>query len=116
MDKILIKNLRAKTLLGLYPHERLQTQQVIFTLCLFVDTLTSGITDNISDTVDYEAVSREIVTLCESSSFKLVEALANRVATLVLEKFKVSRILVTVEKRTIDFADAVMVEVDRSLS
>ena len=63
-----------------------------------VDLSTAGETDKLSDTVNYHQVYKSIKETVEGSTYSLLEALADRIAVIILDKFKVTRVTLKVRK------------------
>lgn len=115
MDKVLIKNLVARGIIGVNDWERKRAQNILINLTLFTDTHRAGETDNINDCVDYSKMSKKILLHAESVNRLTVEALANDLAKICLEEKSVSKVIVRVEKPgAVRFAESVGVEVERS--
>lgn len=115
MDRILIKDLLVRCVLGLTAEERREKQDVLISVALFTDLTKAGRTDRSEDTVDYRAVKKDILSVVEDSQYHLAEALAERVAETCLAHLAVQRVQVTVEKPgALRFARSVAVEIDRS--
>jgi len=117
MDRILIKDLMLRCIIGLSNEERREKQDVLINLVLWTDLTRAAVTDNIEDTVDYAALKKRIITLVEGSQFHLAETLADRIASLCLEPPSVQQVQVTLEKPTaLRFAHSVGVEITRTRS
>lgn len=117
MDRILIKDLMLRCVLGLGQEERREKQDVLINLILWTDLSPAAASDSIEDTVDYSALKKRIITLVEGSQYHLSETLADRIASLCLEQQAVQQVQVTVEKPTaLRFAHSVGVEIIRSRS
>jgi dihydroneopterin aldolase/D-erythro-7,8-dihydroneopterin triphosphate epimerase len=117
MDRILIKDLMLRCVLGLSGEERREKQDVLINLILWTDLRPAAVSDSIEDTVDYSAIKKRIITLVEGSQYRLAETLADRIASLCLEQPAVQQVQVTVEKPTaLRFAHSVGVEIIRSRS
>lgn len=113
-DKIHIKDLLLRTIIGINEDERLKKQDVLINLTLYVDH-TLAISDDIADTVNYRAIAKQIITMVEDSQFFLVEKMALEISKIILADARVARALVTVEKPgALRFARSVGVTVDRS--
>jgi FolB domain-containing protein len=114
MDTIQIKDLSLRTIIGIYPEERKEKQDVILNITLWTDLRKAGKSDDIRDTVDYKALKKEIIRQVDASSYSLVEALADAVAKLCLKNRKIKRVQVSVDKPgALRFARSVAVTVDR---
>jgi FolB domain-containing protein len=114
MDRILIRDLLVRCVLGLTEHERREKQDVVINLALHADLRSAGENDRLEDSVDYRALKKRVLALAEASSFHLVEALAEHIASLCLEEPRIQRVDVTVEKPSaLRFARTVGVELTR---
>jgi 7,8-dihydroneopterin aldolase/epimerase/oxygenase len=98
MDKIFIRELRADAWIGIYEWEKLKPQTLDFNLDIGLDTHQAGATDNITHTVDYGKVVERIRADLKDQHFKLLEALAEHIAEVVLHDFKAQWIQVSVAK------------------
>src|SRR5215831_17082399 len=115
MDRILIKDLMLRCILGLSHEERREKQDVLINLILWTDLRPAAASDNIEDAVDYSALKKRIISLVEGSGYHLAETFADRIASLCLEQPAVQQVQVTVEKPTaLRFAHSVGVEIVRS--
>jgi len=115
MDKVIIKNLLARGIIGIRDWERKRAQNILINITLFTDTHRAAETDNINDCADYSEVSKKVVVHAESAGRFTVEALANDLAKLCLEQANVQSVIVRVEKPgAVRFAESVGVEVERS--
>ena len=115
MDKVIIKNLLARGIIGVNDWERKRPQDILINIIIVTDTRRAGETDNINDCVNYSTVSKKVLAHAESSQRLTVEALANDLAKLCLEENGVLRVSVRVEKPgAVRFAESVGVEIDRN--
>ena len=89
MDIVFIRELRADTVIGVYDWEREVRQSVVLDLEMAWDNTLPAGSDAISDALDYTAVSSRLLEFIEGSQFQLIEAMAEQVAAIVLEEFKV---------------------------
>lgn len=113
-DRIWIKDLLVRCVLGESAEERREKQDVLINVILFADLAKAGRSDRLQDSVDYRAVKKEIVAATENSQYHLVEALAERVAETCLAHNAVQRVEVTVEKPgALRFARSVAVVIER---
>jgi len=114
-DRILIKDLMLRCILGLSAEERREKQDVLINLILWTDLRPAAKTDSIENAVDYSVLKKRIITLVEGSQYHLAETLADRIASLCLEQPAVQQVQVTLEKPTaLRFAHSVGVEIVRS--
>jgi FolB domain-containing protein len=114
-DRILIRDLLVRGIVGINPEERRNKQDIVINLELEVDTRTAAASDDISDAVNYRSVCKRIIEHVETSAPFLVERLASDIARLVLDGFGVSKVKVRVEKPgALRFARSVGVEIERA--
>ena len=115
MDKVIIKNLLARGIIGVRDWERKRAQDILINITLFTDTHRAAETDHINDCVDYSKMSKKVLAHAEGAQRLTVEALANDLATLCLEENLVQKVIVRVEKPgAARFAESVGVEIERS--
>jgi FolB domain-containing protein len=117
MDRILIKDLMVRTVIGVTREERRDKQDIVINMVLWADLAKAGKSDRIEDTVNYRTINKRVLALVEESRFHLVEALAERICALCLEDPDVHMVQVRVEKPgALRFARTVGVEVTRERS
>ena len=98
MDIIFIRDLRIDAVIGIYDWERAIRQTLSFDLEMAADIAGSAVSDHIDDTLNYKAVAKRVIAYVEDSEFQLVETLAERVAALIMEEFKVPWLRLTLNK------------------
>lgn len=114
MDKILIRDLSLRAIIGTFPEERHDKQDLIFNLELHTDLAAAGASDDLNDTVDYKTLKKRIIAMVESSGFLLLERLAEETAAICLDDKKVKAVKVTVDKpNALRFARSAAVEIFR---
>ena len=116
-DRIFIEGLRVACVIGTGEEERRRAQEIAIDVCLHLDLEEPGRSDRLDDTVDYGCLAGEITAMAESSSFQLLERLAEEVASLALAHSKVERVEVKVSKpRALPRGTAAAVEILRHRS
>jgi D-erythro-7,8-dihydroneopterin triphosphate epimerase len=114
LDRIHIRDLTVRCIIGIYPEERRDKQDVVINIVLEADLRAACQSDRIEDTVDYKGLKKRVVAMIESSSRFLIERLAEDVAELCLAEPKVERVTVSVDKPgALRFARSVAVEIAR---
>lgn len=78
-DEIFIQGLRVETIIGLLPHERIDRQPVEIDLILKTDISVAAQSENVSDTLDYAAISEGLSEYIQSTQFQLIETLAESI-------------------------------------
>ncbi|MCX5769699.1 MAG: dihydroneopterin aldolase [Candidatus Hydrogenedentes bacterium] len=114
LDAIHIRDLHLRCIIGIFPEERREKQDVVINVTMYADLRQASRSDRIEDTVDYKSVKLRIVEMVEKSQFLLVERLAEEIAGLCLQAPLVRRVTVTVDKpAALRFARSVAVEITR---
>jgi len=114
MDRIVIKDLLARCVIGVTDEERRERQDVVINVSLSADLRKAGKSDRIEDSLDYRETKKRILSAVEASEYHLVEALAERVAEICLVEDLVQEVVVLVEKPSaLRFARSVGVEIVR---
>jgi dihydroneopterin aldolase len=117
-DKIIIRGLKTPTIIGLLDWEREVRQDLLLDLDLMMDTQPAGTTDEVHKTVDYAAVSQLLISECEKSSFRLIEALAAHLTDVIFSNFGLVDALKLIIKKpgAVPEAEYVGVEIERQRS
>ncbi len=114
-DKIYIRDLSVRCIIGVNDEERRDKQDVTINATLYTDLKKAGQTDCLEDSVDYKNVKKDILSLVENSSFALIEKLAQGIADICLGHSKVQRADITVDKPgALRFTRSVAVEIIRT--
>ena len=115
MDKVIIKDLLVRGIIGVNDWERKRAQDILINITLYTDTRRAAETDSITHCVNYSTMSKRIQAHAESAERLTVEALANDLAKLCLEDNGVHKVILRVEKPgAVRFAKSVGVEIERS--
>ena len=114
LDRIHIRDLQLRCIIGIFPEERREKQDVIINITLYADLQSACQTDDIDDTVDYKKIKKNVLKLVENSECNLVERLAESIAEVCLQDDKVERVKVAVDKpNALRFARSVAIEIVR---
>lgn len=112
MDSLTIQGLSVQTQIGVYAWEQQIKQQLLIDMVIPSNFLHCG--DDLSQTIDYDALCKTVTSYVEAQSFFLIEYVAHCVAELVKEKFNVKNITVSVTKpHAIKNASVIKVSVTR---
>lgn len=115
MDKIFIKNLHARGILGVNPHERVTPQLILINIVIETDTRRAAEVDDLSLSVSYSDLARKVKTHAETAQRLTVEALAADIARICLAEPGVQKALVRIEKpEAVPEAETVGVEIERT--
>ena len=114
LDRIHIRELACRCIVGINPDERTNKQDVIINLTLEADLSGACASDRIEDTIDYKRVKQSILKLVENSSFFLVERLAESIAEVCFGEPRVQGVTVSVDKPgALRFTRSVAIEITR---
>jgi FolB domain-containing protein len=115
MDKVFIRDLVARGIIGLNDWERESLQEILINIVMHTDLRQPGERDDISDSVNYSTVAKKVLAHAESAGRLTVEALAADLARLCLEEQGVQKVEIRVEKPgAVRFARSVGVEIERN--
>lgn len=115
MDKIHIRDLLLRCIVGIYPRERTILQDVQINITLHADCRDACRSDQIEDTVNYKEIRDAVQEMVEASSFLLIERLAEEIATICLRHDRVTAVTVRLDKPgALRFAQSVAIEIHRT--
>lgn len=113
-DKIVIRDLLLRGIIGLNDWERETEQDILLNLTVFTDLEPAGRSDDMADSLNYRTLTKAIIAYVESSRHYLVEALAAAIARIAVIDHGAERAIVRVEKPgALRFAASVGVEIER---
>lgn len=98
-DRITLTNMRFQARHGVFDHEKMNPQPFEVDAELFVDLQPAGLEDDLARTLDYGRVYETIRTIVESTTFNLIEALAEAISHELLSDFpELQEVVVRVRK------------------
>jgi dihydroneopterin aldolase len=98
MDKILLKQMSFYAYHGAFPEENKLGQRFLVDVELHLDLTTAGKTDQLEHSVHYGHVFEVVQAVVEKQRFRLIEALAEKIADELLTNFPVPEVMVRVIK------------------
>jgi len=98
MDAIIIRDLRVEALIGIHRRERHVQQTLSIDLDIGLPGTQVFASDKVADTIDYEQVALRIKALAAAQHYRLVETVADRIATLITADFGAPWVKVSVAK------------------
>lgn len=98
MDIVFLTDLRVDTVIGIYDWEREIRQTVAIDLEMGTSISRAAATDDIEFTLNYKSISDRLREFVESSSYGLIETMAEKIASIVLDEFSVPWVKVTLHK------------------
>ena len=85
LDRIHIIDLSVTGIIGIKPDERVNPQEVLVNVTMWVDTRPAAMSDDIEDAANYRTITKAIIGHIEGGEPFLVERLVQEIADLVLE-------------------------------
>lgn len=98
LDRITVTGIRAIGHHGVFPEEKRAGQPFVVDVTLGLDLSVAGLSDDLTATVDYGTVARQIRDDIVGEPLDLIEALAERIARTCLGHPAVGAVEVTVHK------------------
>jgi dihydroneopterin aldolase len=98
MDHIFIRDLRVDTLIGFHKRERHAPQTLRFDLEIGIANTAVFTSDKVADCIDYDKAASRIRQIAAEERYNLVEALAERIARLIVDDFGAAWVKVSVAK------------------
>ena len=97
-DTITLTGITAVGYHGVFDHERRDGQPFVVDVVLHLDLRPAGQSDDLTQTAHYGELAEQVVELITGEPLNLIEALAERIASRILESFAVNAVEVTVHK------------------
>ena len=98
-DRIVLAGMTFQARHGVNDWEKVEAQRFEVDVELLLDVQPAGIDDDLAKTIDYRAVYATTRQIVESTTFNLIEALAEAIAhELLLEQARVDEVVVRVRK------------------
>lgn len=114
MDKVFIKDILARGIIGVHDWEREKPQDILINIALFYEKPNETVIDNIAEFIDYSKVTKNVIKIAETAQRYTVEALAEDIAEACLLDPRVLKTTVRVEKPgAVRFTKSVGVEIER---
>jgi len=113
MDIIMIRELAVAYRVGVTEEERSAPQRLLLTIEMSHDCTAAAARDDLTKTIDYDAVCRRLLRFGESASWKLLETLAADIGMMIRSEFRAASVLVEVQKFIIPEARYVAVRMRR---
>jgi len=113
-DIVFIEGLAVETVIGVYDWERDVTQRLLVDLEMAWDNRCPGASDDVTDALDYAAVSERVTAVLQALQPKLLERAAEELAGVLQNEFGVRWLRLTLRKPgAVPAARAVGVKIER---
>jgi dihydroneopterin aldolase len=113
-DEIHIEQLEVFTRVGVPEEERAKPQRLTVNISFWPYQQTRDLADNIEGTVNYSAVAEETKNFLHDQSVKLIETLAERLASHLLKSFPIQKITIELRKFALEDAKYVSITITRT--
>jgi dihydroneopterin aldolase len=90
--------LQIETVIGIYDWERKIKQTISLDIDMAADIRQAAKSDNIDDTLSYKTVAKRLIEFIEASEYELVEALAEKICSIIIEEFSVPWVKLSLSK------------------
>jgi dihydroneopterin aldolase len=112
-DAIIVSKLELRAQVGVPAAERETAQRLTVSLLLIPARGLAGLVDDVANTVDYGTVRAVVCHEAEAKSRRLIETLAEDIATLLLGRFPLRAVEVEVRKFILPDTEYVGVRIRR---
>ncbi len=113
-DTLLIQDLNVMCRVGVFEWEQQAPQLIAIDVKLAIDVKAAAKRDSVKQTVDYGRLVTVIRQRVEHASYRLLETLAEEVATLTLKGFPTNAVCVRVRKQALPGIGYAQVEITRA--
>ncbi|MGC4886628.1 dihydroneopterin aldolase [Micromonospora sp. DT227] len=115
MDLIKINGLRLRCIIGVRDEERRDLSDVVIDMAVQTEARPAALVDDIAEVWNYRTATKGVIALVQQSSYQTIEALAEAIATHLLDDHHAPHVKVRVSKPgALRFADDVAVVIERS--
>lgn len=98
MDTVYLKNYVVTAKHGYYKEEHTKAQRFVVSVIATCDTHVAGVTDDLTETLNYELIRSIVHDILMKSPHDLIESLAEEIAKSVLAYERVSSVEVDISK------------------
>ncbi len=114
MDKVYIEGLTFQTTIGFYSWEKEIKQTLVIDLAMGWHIAPAAENDELAKTLDYAEISQAIVEFANANPVDLIETLAERIATFLMNQYHIPWLRLKLMKPTaVHNATTVGVEIER---
>jgi dihydroneopterin aldolase len=97
-DRIELRGLTVHGRHGVYEFERINGQEFVVDIVVWIDLAEAGAADDLAATYDYEALSRQAADIVAGPPHNLIETVGAKIADSVMADERVHAVEVTVHK------------------
>ena len=89
MDKVNLHKLQVTTYIGIHPWEKTQKQTLFIDIEMSWEHQAAASDDDYRKALCYDTVAKKVVSMLEQAPINLIETVAERTASLIINHFKV---------------------------
>ena len=97
-DSIFIENLSFLASIGVFEWEKQVQQKLELDLELSTNIRPAAASDDLNLTLNYAAISEQLISLAQAQHHDLIETLAEKMAAMLLENFNTQQVTLTLRK------------------
>lgn len=95
MGQITITQIKAPAIIGIHPWEKQHPQMLLIDLCINIDQPKA---DDLTQTIDYSAITDSVRDYCQHNAFNLIETLAQQLVTHLMAQYACNISQLTIHK------------------
>jgi dihydroneopterin aldolase len=99
MDIVYLHGIKVETVIGVWDWERLIKQTLLVDIDVGTDTSIAGKSDDLVDTINYQAIAELVTKIARDNSFALVEALGEEISSQLLREFSLPYVKIRINKQ-----------------
>ncbi len=97
-DQIKLQRIQCYGYHGVFPEENRLGQRFFVDVTIFLDIRPASLNDDIQQTINYAEIYQLVSEAVERKCFKLIETLAEYLATEILKRFKINAVEIELTK------------------
>lgn len=98
LDTVFIENISTQAIIGIHDFEKAAPQKLIISVEMGTDIRQAARTDDVQYALNYDAISRFIDDYVRSTSFELIETLAEYLVSALFQNFAMQTITLRLQK------------------
>ena len=112
---IKIKNFKLKTIVGIYDWEQDFQREILINAKIHTNSTKAKISNNISDTIDYDLIINKIKQFVINNKFQLIEKMAQEIMDLIMSDQRISKCKLEIDKvGAVDCLESFSVTISKS--
>lgn len=113
-DRLILQDITAESRLGVFEWEQQTPQIISVDLELTIDARQAARQDEVRDAIDYAQLVTAVKELAQARPYRLLETLAEAIASMVVREFRTPSVRIRVKKRSLPGIGYAAVELERT--